>query len=225
MKYEVSKTLAGISFVQGLIYIFGFWVLILFIHSGFDEQLPYFSQLQFFIDKKTLYQIWVTLIYVVFGLLLIPLALGLNGLFPKEIQKSLMAKSSLCLALIWSAMVISSGMIAVVGIESIARIFTVQPEVAQVLWQNVQLIHQGIGGSVEIVGGAWVLLISLVGLKSRVFLDYVNYIGIAVGISGLLTIFPPLKDAAALFGITQILWFFGVSLSLGFCYRPTIENI
>lgn len=224
MKYEVSNTLAGISFTQGLIYIFGFLILIFFTHSGFDTQLSFFSQLQFFIENKNLYQIWVTLIYVVFGFLLIPLALGLNGLFPKEIQKSLMAKSSLCLALIWSGMVISSGMIAVVGIESIAKIFTVQPEVAQVLWQNVQLIHQGIGGSVEIVGGAWVLLISLIGLKSRIFLVYVNYIGIAVGILGLLTIFPPLKDAAALFGMTQILWFFGLSVSLGFCYQP-VKNI
>lgn len=220
MRKKTNTVIGLISLTQGLLYVFGFWLLILFMQPIFNEQASPISQLNFAIEHKLIYQFWMTCIYIVFGLLLIPMAIGINDLLPRRLQASLLARTALTLALIWAAMLISCGMIAVVGIETIAQ----QDEKSVVFWQLTKLIQQSLGGDIEIVGGIWVLLISFMALKGGFFTPILNYFGILVGVFGILSLVPNLKDAAALFGMAQILWFVGVGLILIFSGRSKPVN-
>jgi hypothetical protein len=53
----------------------------------------------------------------------------------------------------------------------------------------------------------WVLLISAASFRSATFPKAFGYLGIVVGLAGVLTVVPMLKDLAMIFGISQILWF------------------
>ena len=81
-------------------------------------------------------------------------------------------------------------------------------------WVAISAVQDGLGGGVEIVGGLWVLLISVSALRSNVFPKALNCIGIVVGIAGLLTIIPPLGDLGAVFGLGQILWFVWIGIHM-----------
>lgn len=60
---------------------------------------------------------------------------------------------------------------------------------------------------VEIVGGVWMLLVSAASFRSTAFPQVLGYLGIFVGLAGVLTVVPMLKDLSMVFGISQIPWF------------------
>ena len=74
------------------------------------------------------------------------------------------------------------------------------------MWSIIAVITESLGGGNEIVGGLWVLLISIAALNARVFPRGLNYLGIVVGISGVATIYPE-DTITEIFGVTQIAWF------------------
>ena len=58
----------------------------------------------------------------------------------------------------------------------------------------------------EVVGGLWVLLLSIAALKSKSFPKALNYLGLFIGIAGVLTIYPA-DVLTEIFGLGQIVWF------------------
>ena len=87
------------------------------------------------------------------------------------------------------------------------------------IWSSVSIISEGLGGGNEIVGGIWVLLLSFIALKGGLFSKPLIFLGILVGLSGILTIYP-LEISTEIFGISQIIWFLWIGV---FMFRkPTI---
>lgn len=103
-------------------------------------------------------------------------------------------------------------MIGVIGVDSVATIYHSDPNASLTSWQTIEAIQNGFGGGVEIIGGLWVLLISITSLKQDVFNKYLNYFGLIVGGAGILTIFSTLKDLGAVFGLTQLVWFIWIGI-------------
>ena len=77
-------------------------------------------------------------------------------------------------------------------------------------------MQNGLGGGIEIVGGLWVLLVSLAGRRSGLLPGWLFYLGMLVGAAGVLTVNPGIDMAVELFGVGMILWFASVGLSLLF---------
>jgi prepilin signal peptidase PulO-like enzyme (type II secretory pathway) len=75
------------------------------------------------------------------------------------------------------------------------------------VWTAIGAIQDGLGGGVEIVGGVWVLLISIASLRSSALPDALSYLGSIVGAAGILTVVPSLAELGAVFGLGQIIWF------------------
>lgn len=144
-------------------------------------------------------------IYVVFGIALVVLTVAIHERI-KE-QSSGLMQAATPFGLIWAGLVIASGMVASVGMESAAALHAKDTSEAVSLWLAVGVVQKGSGGGVEIVGGLWMLLISFAAVRSNEFTKALNYLGMLVGIAGLLTIAPPLTGLGAIFGLGQIVWF------------------
>jgi hypothetical protein len=115
------------------------------------------------------------------------------------------------MGLFWSLAVIFSGMIYTVGIPYIAELFAEDPSNALIVWQTVELISDSLGGGTEILGGIWMLCISVLALREKLFPKFFNYLGIVVGVSGVLSTIPNAEIFQMIFGLTQIVWFIWMS--------------
>jgi uncharacterized membrane protein HdeD (DUF308 family) len=68
------------------------------------------------------------------------------------------------------------------------------------------IVTEGLGGGNEVVGGVWVILLSFAALKERSFPKPLIFLGIIVGLVGILTIYPA-DLFTDFFVISQIIWF------------------
>ncbi|CAM1365625.1 hypothetical protein [Tenacibaculum xiamenense] len=200
------------AITEAFLYVIGFTYLVFFLSPGMEGLIEDIDKLEFVLNNKTLFQVWNLLIYVLFGIILIPLTIVINDNFNKN---SLMAsKVAPILGFIWSGLVIASGMVANVGLESIATIFATDKSSAVTVWKTIDAIQGGLGGGIEVVGGLWVFFISYFGIKQRVFSKFLNYLGLIVGVAGIASVFPGLSDLGAIFGLTQIVWFAWIGIVL-----------
>lgn len=200
------------AIVEAVLYITGIAVLVLFLSPETNPVSSDLERLRFVLDSKTLFQVWYVLIYVVFGLVLVPLAIVINEHFK---TKSLFGTQvAPVLGFIWAGLVISSGMITIVGMETVNAMIAEDPSAALTAWKVIGSIQNALGGGVEIVGGLWVFLISVYGLKQSVFPKPLNHLGLLVGGAGILTIVPGLKELGLVFGLTQIIWFGWIGMHL-----------
>ncbi|MBK7021560.1 MAG: hypothetical protein IPH38_18700 [Candidatus Microthrix sp.] len=76
----------------------------------------------------------------------------------------MLANSSMVFAGIWAALMYASGMISNVGIEAVADLAASEPDRAVAVWSTLDIVTNGLGGGNELVGGIWILLVSIAGL-------------------------------------------------------------
>lgn len=221
MNYQKIGGIAAIT--EAIIYLIGFIFLFLFLAPSADTLLSDTEKLAFVLEKKSMFQIWNILIYVLFGLVLILLTIALQENFQNK--KAIGLKTIPVLGFIWSGLVISSGMIANIGLETLNDLYTEDPATAVVSWKILSTIQNGLGGGVEVVGGLWVFLISVYGLKEKVFPKTLNYLGVLVGGTGMLTLVPGLQELGALFGLTQIIWFLWIGIHMLTHKKPSVINV
>ncbi|MCK9490155.1 MAG: DUF4386 domain-containing protein [Xanthomonadales bacterium] len=211
----------GIAAVlQALAYVVGFAVLATLLNPGNTESWSSEQRLDFILERKLGFQIWMNFIYVVFGIALVILATALHERLKNHLPGLMQVATAF--GLIWAGLVIASGMVSSVGLESVAALHAEDLEQAVSLWHAVNAIQLGLGGGVEIVGGLWVLLISVAALRSRKLSTTLSYLGVVVGVAGLLTIVPALGDLGMIFGLGQILWFIWIGFHL-LC-RPAADD-
>jgi len=148
---------------------------------------------------------------VLFGIILVVLVLAIHQRLKNH--SPIILNIASIFGIIWVGLVISSGMIANIGLSSVIDIGIKEPEKAMLIWQSVGIISEGLGGGNEIVGGIWVLFISVIGLKGQFFSKPLNSLGIIVGILGILTIYP-LEVITEIFGVSQIIWFLWIGISM-----------
>jgi len=104
-------------------------------------------------------------------------------------------------------------MIANIGLSAVLKLSENDPEQALIIWRTISYVVEGIGGGNEIVGGLWVLILSIAALKGKVFHKTLNILGVFVGVVGILTVYPA-EIFTELFGIGQILWFVWLGVTM-----------
>ena len=117
-------------------------------------------------------------------------------------------KFTTILGIFWAFILIISGMVQNVGMDNVIDIYQTNPELAITTWATLEVIQEAIGGGTELIGGIWILLVSLVALKSNTFQKSLNYLGIIIGIAGIISEVPIFAEISTMiFGLTQIIWF------------------
>jgi hypothetical protein len=117
--------------------------------------------------------------------------------------------------LIWAGLVIASGMISNIGTTVVVDLYSTDPNQAAATWLAINPVVEGLGGGNEIVGGIWTLLVSVAALRAGQLHRVLNYVGVVVGMAGILSAIPALGDVGGgIFGLTQIVWFLGLGILL-----------
>lgn len=205
---SVLRVPSGFSAIfLGLIYIAAFVYFGAFFSypvSGTPEE-----KMRFLADHQLEVSIVYFSIYILFGVLLAILVVGVHETLKNA--SSPMASLASIFGVIWVGLVIASGMIYNIGLDQSIRLLDESSDAAFSLWRTVSVVANSLGGGNEIVGGVWVLLVSLVALKALVLARALNYFGCFVGIAGIATVYPG-EIFTEVFGLSQIIWFIWLGL-------------
>lgn len=204
------QKLAGISAIsEALIYI------VAFIYFGAFWAYPSTAspaeKMAYLAENHLIFSTMYFLMYVVFGVFLAVLVVGLHEKL-KHTKNPAIALGSL-FGVIWVGLVIASGMISNIGLAHAIELMDTNPEKAFDIWITVSLLTESLGGGNELVGGLWVLLVSIVALQATEFPRALNYLGLLVGLAGIATIYPA-DIFTEIFGVTQIVWFVWLGMYL-----------
>lgn len=192
-------------------YIFGFWLFLGYLDSSGYEGAA--GKAAFLAETQSAQYIGNIVIYTLFGVFLVVLSLALHERLKARAEP--LMQIATVFGFIWAGLVIASGMISVVGAETVITLNATDPEQAGALLLSISTIQEGLGGGVEVVGGVWLLLLSIAGLRGGGLPAALNYLGILIGGAGVLTIVPPIAEiGAAIFGLGQIIWFIWVGFVL-----------
>jgi hypothetical protein len=146
------------------------------------------------------------LTYVIFGITLAGLALTLHRSLKNEAP--VLARMATVAGLVWAVVLVASGMIFNAGMSAVVQLHASDPGQAVAAWQAIEPVAQGLGGSGgELLGGLWVLLVSLAALRTKKLPRTLNWLGMLVGAAGIVSVVPALGDAGYVFGLLQIVWF------------------
>jgi hypothetical protein len=144
--------------------------------------------------------------YVIFGIVLAVLALAL---YPRLRDGSpILAQAATAVGLLWAFVLVASGMIFNTGMAAVVGLHSTSPAQAGAAWQAIEPVTEGLGGSGgELLGGLWVLLVSVAALRTGGLPKVLNWLGVAIGVAGILSVVPVLRDLGLGFGLLQIVWF------------------
>nr|WP_217906512.1 hypothetical protein [Vibrio sp. JPW-9-11-11] len=183
-------------YIVAFVYFGAFWA---FPSSGTPmEKMTYLA------EHQVAFSMIYFLMYVVFGVFLSVLVLGLYHQL-KSTHRLLVQLGSV-FGFIWVVLVIASGMLANVGLAHAIEVMDSSVEKAFDMWTIISVIIESLGGGNELVGGLWVLFVSLASLKSDAFPNGLSLLGITVGSVGVATVYPA-EVLTEIFGVTQIIWF------------------
>lgn len=195
------------ALVEAATFVFGFWVLsTLLAPAGYlDAGADPVRNAALLAENEAVMYVWHMVIYVMFGVFLVVLALALHERL--KVGSPAVARTAAAFGLVWAGLVIASGMVANVGMGAVVELYGEDPDRAASLWLAVNSVVVGLGGGNEIVGSLWVLLASLAALRAGELPKALNYSGSLVGAAGLLTVIPALEVFGAVFGLGLIVWF------------------
>jgi hypothetical protein len=166
----------------------------------------------FLVDHRAALTVWNLLITIVFGIALVPLVLALHDRLRAAAPG--LSRTASVFGLIWVGLIIATGMILNVGYGSVLDLHVEDPDAAATVWAGVDIVANGLGGGNEIVGGVWVLLVTLAAWRTKLIPSWLNGFGLGAAASGLVTVLPGLSSLGAVFGIGLIVWFVGVGIVL-----------
>lgn len=151
--------------------------------------------------------------YVFYGIALAVLAFSLYDKLRDRAPATMRVATAV--GLVWSVALIASGMVFNYGMSTVVALTKTDPAQARVAWQAIEPVAQALGGAGgEILGGLWILLVSVVVLRSSALPRSLGWFGAVLGTAGIASVVPPLHDAAYAFGVLLIAWFVWVGVVL-----------
>ncbi len=210
MKNDLQKMGGVAALIEAATYVVGFVLLFTLLAPTFTGDVDPDRFVAFLADNQAIMYIWNLIIYVVNGIFLVVLALALHERL-KAGSPALM-QTATAFGLIWAALVIASGMLIINDLGVVADLYGEDPAQAASVWLALDSVEKGLGGGVEIPGGLWILLTSWAALRAGGLPRALNYLGVVIGVAGILTVAPTLDVLEAVFGLGFIVWFVWVGI-------------
>jgi len=209
MQSKILQKIGGVCAIfEAFIYITAFIVYGgILVYPNANANIV--EKLNFLSDNYITLSILNFISYVLFGILLAVLVLATHERLKKYSPS--FSKLASIFGFIWVGLVIASGMISNIGLKSVIETGINGPENAMQIWTSISIITEGLGGGNEIVGGIWLLLLNIIALKGKLLSKPLIFLGIIVGLVGILTVYP-LNLFTEIFGMSQIIWFFWIGI-------------
>lgn len=193
----VAALIAAMTLVVGI----GMFATVM---SGYINITPGES-VAFLVDNQTTMFIWNFITLIVYSIFLVVLALALFDRL--KTGAPALAQIATIFGLIWACLLIASGMVLNIGANTVTNLYGTDPAQAASAWIAIESVGNALGGEMEIVGSIWVLLVSLAALRSETLPKLLNYFGVLISVSAMITIIPGLELVALVFGLGLIVWF------------------
>jgi hypothetical protein len=203
------KTLQKAGGISALIcagtYILALGLLTTVLTPMANGSLPFDQFIAFFLPNQTLIFIWHFSMYLVNGTFLALLTLALYEQL--KTGAPALALVAACFGLFWTGLVFASGFITLYGWETIGNLSSADPAQAAMLRLVVDTITLGLDHSDRFLGCLWVLLTSWVALRTVQLSRPLNYLGLVIGIAGIVSsVAPALNELGYAFGLGIIVW-------------------
>ena len=164
----------------------------------------------FVADHQVALYLWNMVIFIIFGIALVPLVLALHDRLKAGAPG--LSQGAAAFGMIWAGLVLATGMITNIGLGTVADLADKDPAQAASVWSSLDAVQNGLGGGNEIAGGVWVLLVSLAALQAGTLPRAMTVLGIVSGAAGLVTVVPLLEPVGLVFGLGLIAWFVGIGV-------------
>ena len=199
----VAALFEAAIYISAFVFFGAFW--------DFPLEADTTQKLTFLMNNQVIFYIVNLSMYIIFGAILAILVLAVHERLKN--RSPTLSQMASAFGFLWVGLVIASGMIANVGLGVVINLSTKNPEQAMTVWLMINTIVEGLGGGNEFVGGLWVLLLSIAALKINEFSKLLNYLGLFVGLVGILTIYPA-EILTEIFGLGQIIWFSALGITM-----------
>ena len=158
------------------------------------------------VENQSFLHILYLISYVIWGIVLVVLVLALNERLKAD--SPAMMQIATAIGLIWACIVIASGQVTNLGMETVVDLYGKDPAQAATVWMAIDSVANGLGSAGgEILGGTWVVLVSWAALRARELSKALNYFGVAVGVAGLFSAVPALFGVLGIiFGLGKMVW-------------------
>jgi hypothetical protein len=177
-----SQKMGGIAALyEAAVYVLGMVFFLLVVdYPGVVDPV---QKVALLVDNQAIMYIMYLLLYVVFGIFLVVLALALYERL-KAGSPAIMQIAT-AIGLIWACVVIASGYVFNIGIDTVVDLYGKDPAQAATVWLAIESVSQGLGGAKgEILGGLWTLLVSWAALRAGGLPRALNYLGVVIRCGG-----------------------------------------
>lgn len=171
------------------------------------------QQVALMADNLTFLYTMHLLIYVVWGIFMIVLTLALYERL--SAGSPALVQTATVFGMFWGCVIIIAGMIHNVGMQTVVDLYSKDPTQAGTVWLTIHSVFEGFGGANEVIGGIWISLLSWAALRTGALSKVLNYLGIVVGVAGIISIVRALAELFIyIFALGQIVWFLWLGLIL-----------
>jgi hypothetical protein len=165
--------------------------------------------LAFVADNQVLMHTWILVCYWLASIALVVLALALYERL--KASSPVLTQTATVFGLIWAGLIIGSGNLMLHDFGVVTDLYAQDPAQATTVWLAFQAVETGIVSGNELVGSLWVLLISLAALRTGELRRALNYLGVVLGVAGILTLIPT-SIGTMIFGLGMIVWSIGLGI-------------
>ena len=159
----------------------------------------------FVANNHSLMYIWNLISYWGSAVTLVVMALALYERL--KAGSPALVQTATVFGFIWAGLIIASGNLMLFDLGVVADLYGKDPAQTKTVWLALEAVETGIVSGNELVGSLWVLLLSLGALRTGELTRTLNYLGVAVGVAGILTIVPALAGTVIMiFASGMIVW-------------------
>jgi hypothetical protein len=120
-----------------------------------------------------------------------------------------LAQAATTFTLIWAVLVIVVGTLSINDLSTVVKLHGENPAQATTVWLTLDSVETGLGagGGETLVSALWFLLLSWAALQARALPKLLIYLGVVIGLAGVLSVVLALTALTYVYGLGLIIWF------------------
>lgn len=157
-------------------------------------------------DNQAWLRVWYEIQYFAFGVCLILLSLALYERL--QAGAPALAQAVITVGLIWAILVIVIGALILSDLSTVVSLYGENPAQAATVWLSLKSVEDGLGGGggETLINALWFLLLGWAALRTRELPRVLNYLGVAIGVAGILSVLLVSLALMAVYGLGLIIW-------------------